>query len=328
LDQHVKSNPQSCAVVAIGRNEGERLVACLDALQGQGARVVYVDSGSTDNSVEEARKRGVAVVALDMSIPFTAARARNAGWATLVEGDQTPPEYVQFIDGDCILQPDWLETASKFLAERPKVAIVSGRNRERFPERSVYNWLADIEWDTPVGEGTACGGNAMIRTTALLETDGFNPNLIAGEEPELCLRLRKKGWSIWRIDAEMTLHDAALERFGQWWQRAKRAGFAAAEATKMHGKGPERHGVKPMMRAVIWGGILPLCLILGAAFISPWILLLGLIYPLQIVRRHLKGDPWTQAFFVMLAKIPELQGVLRYIWHNLQRREASLIEHK
>lgn len=69
------------AAVAIGRNEGARLVACLESMVGRVDPIIYVDSGSTDNSVAEARARGAEVVELDMSIPFTAARARNAGAA-------------------------------------------------------------------------------------------------------------------------------------------------------------------------------------------------------------------------------------------------------
>jgi glycosyltransferase involved in cell wall biosynthesis len=39
------------AVVAIGRNEGDRLKACLRSVVDVAALVVYVDSGSTDDSV-------------------------------------------------------------------------------------------------------------------------------------------------------------------------------------------------------------------------------------------------------------------------------------
>ena len=52
-------------VVAIGRNEGERLRCCLNSVVGRGLPVVYVDSSSTDSSVELARSMGVEVVELD-----------------------------------------------------------------------------------------------------------------------------------------------------------------------------------------------------------------------------------------------------------------------
>ena len=150
--------------IAIGRNEGARLVQCLDSLQGQVGRIVYVDSGSTDGSVEMARARGVEVVSLDMTQPFTAARARNAGLEALRQGDV--PAFVQFVDGDCEVRPDWISKAFSFLQENPKMAVVCGRRRERFPDASIYNAHCDREWDTPVGAALACGGDALMRMAA------------------------------------------------------------------------------------------------------------------------------------------------------------------
>ena len=158
------------------------------------------------------------MVELDLSRPFTAARARNAGFARLEEID-ADIRFVQFIDGDCELVDGWLAKAGRVLEERPEVAVVCGRRRERFPERSIYNRLADIEWNSPLGEVKYCGGDAMVRVEAFRQVGGFNPDLIAGEEPELCVRLRQNGGVILRIDAEMTLHDMAMTRFGQWWKR-------------------------------------------------------------------------------------------------------------
>src|SRR6185437_7195484 len=91
--------------VAIGRNEGERLRQCLKSLSAAAA-VVYVDSGSTDGSAEWARSQGADVIDLDIGLPFTAARARNAGFGRLREID-SDLRYVQFLDGDCELIDGW-----------------------------------------------------------------------------------------------------------------------------------------------------------------------------------------------------------------------------
>ncbi len=244
-------------VVVIGRNEGERLRRCLASTAAQMTALVYVDSGSTDGSPELARSMGAAVVGLDMSQPFTAARARNAGFAQL-RTLLPSVEFVQFVDGDCEVAPAWIETARNFLQSHADVAAVCGRRRERFPERSVYNLMCDIEWDTPVGETKACGGDVLMRVAALQQAGGYRDTLIAGEEPELCLRMRARGWRIWRLDAEMTLHDAAMLRFGQWWRRSQRAGFAYAEGMRLHGATPERHWVREGVSALAWGAGLPL----------------------------------------------------------------------
>ena len=321
------AEPQIGAVV-IGRNEGERLRRCLASMAGKVARVVYVDSGSTDGSLEMARDQGATIVELDLSKPFTAARARNAGIAALNDPPGPAPDYIQFVDGDCELREGWLETALAFLERHRDVAVACGRRRERFPEASVYNRLTDLEWDTPVGEARACGGDALMRGDALTQVGGYDPSLIAGEEPELCVRLRAAGWKIWRLDAEMTWHDAAITALSQWWKRARRAGHAYAEGAAMHGRPPERHKVTETRRALLWGAALPLGVGVLALVISPWALGLLLVYPAQIARIAAKtGDP-VQAGFLMLGKFPEALGALDYWQRRLRGQRSRLIEYK
>jgi GT2 family glycosyltransferase len=309
--------------VVIGRNEGERLVACLRALRGQMRRVVYVDSGSTDGSVAQARALGAEVVALDMTRPFTAARARNAGLEALAAD---PPEFVQLLDGDCEMVPGWPAAALAAFAEHPRAVVVCGRRRERFAQASVWNALADREWDTPVGPARACGGDALMRYAAVRAVGGYRDDLIAGEEPELCLRLRQAGGEVWRIAAEMVLHDAALTRFAQWWRRTRRAGHAFAEGAALHGARPERHWVAETRRALFWGAGLPV-LVLLAGLIHPAGWLLALAYPAQIVRLARRGGG-TWAVYSVLGKFAEAQGALGYWADRLRGRRRGLIEYK
>lgn len=318
------------AAVVIGRNEGERLVRCLRSIRKIIDRVVYVDSGSTDGSISAAEAAGAEIINLDPSKPFTAARARNAGVAALRAG--SAPDFVQFIDGDCELQCGWVDTAKEFLESNPKAAIACGRRRERFPERSVYNRLCNREWNTPIGRARSCGGDLLVRWTAFEEAGGFDPKLIAGEEPELCLRLRSNGWEIWRLDADMTLHDANITRFSQWWMRMRRGGHAAAEGMAMHGAPPERHGVAAVGRALLWGILLPIFVAFGTAAISPWVMMILAIYPLQVVRLAIrkggKSDDWEEACFLTIGKFPEAQGILMYFASRLAQEKLGLIEYK
>lgn len=320
----------SLAAVLIGRNEGARLIRCLASIRPLAGRIVYVDSGSSDGSVAAALAAGAEVVELDARQPFTAARARNAGLDRLRQGEV--PDWVQFVDGDCEVQPGWIATARAFLEANPKAAVACGRRRERFPEASVYNRLCDAEWDTPVGEAFACGGDALMRREALDQIGGYNPALIAGEEPEMCVRLRAKGWQIWRLDAEMTLHDAAMTRFSQWWKRTRRGGHAAAEGMAMHGSGPERLGRSMTLRALAWGLALPVATLALAALAGPWALALLLVYPLQVLRlaRRLGGHraAWEQALFLTLGKFAEAAGVMEYWVRRQIGRRAGLIEYK
>jgi len=309
--------------VAIGRNEGERLLACLASLSGQVRHIVYVDSGSDDGSIEAARAAGARVISLDLNAPFTAARARNAGLAALADD---PPDYVQFIDGDCALRDGWIVRARQFLHDNLGAAVVCGRRRERFPEASVYNRMIDAEWDTPIGEAKSCGGDALMRYQAVISVKGYREDLIAGEEPELCLRLRGRGWTIWRIDAEMTWHDAQLLRFGQWWKRGERAGHAFAEGAARFSTEQSPHWTREVRRIWVWGPAIPLVALIGS-LIHPAILLLVLIYPLQVARLS-RSMGWRAAFFNTLGKFPEAVGAIRFYARRLGQGQTRLIEYK
>lgn len=320
--------------VVIGRNEGERLVRCLESLKGAGAaEIVYVDSGSTDDSVLEAEERKARVVKLDLSRPFTAGRARNEGFEELLR-KRADIQFVQFIDGDCELAPEWLSRALDFLDGHPQVAIVCGRRQEKHPGASPYNKLCDIEWNTPVGEAEGCGGDSLVRVSAFRQVGGFSNRLIAGEEPELCHRLRSEGWKIWRIDADMTFHDAAMYRLTQWWMRGVRSGFGYAQvwAATRKGQGQSLYG-QQILRAVIWAGVIPLAAFVASLYDLRWIIGLACVYGLQVTRIALRRGAaqktaWTYGFFAMLAKFPELQGAARYLLMAIRGGQRSAILYK
>ncbi len=327
------SRVMDIGVVVIGRNEGDRLRRCLRSAISQLNVVVYVDSGSTDGSPEWAAGQGVQVVDLDLSSPFTAARARNAGAARVFELASSV-RYVQFIDGDCELVPMWLEHAHAYLELNPAVVAACGRLRERHPDRSIYNQMCDIEWDTPVGLARYFGGIVMIRTIAFREVDGFREDLIAGEEPELAIRLRKAGGSLARLDFEMALHDADILRFSQWWRRSVRAGYAYALGASIHGASPERHWVRESRRSLGWGFVIPLlgllCALMGYFYLMLAVILL---FPIQWLRLFTKsrGDRklrMATATFLIIGKFSEFNGQLRFFWHRIIRRQSPIIEYK
>ncbi|MFP4145148.1 MAG: glycosyltransferase family 2 protein [Phycisphaeraceae bacterium] len=333
----------SVGVIVIGRNEGERLKRCLRSLVGRAEVLVYVDSGSTDGSQAFARSLGVEVVDLDMDRPFTMARGRNAGLDYLL-GRYGELDYVQFVDGDCEVVEGWIELARRTLDDRPEAVAVCGHRREQHPEDSIYNRLADQEWQGPVGEVNACGGDVMVRTDAVRKIGGYRESLIAGEDPEFCVRLRQQtGGTILRLDALMTRHDAAMMRFGQWWRRTVRGGHAFAEGTAMHGGRPERHKVRELQRALFWGAALPMAAVAGvlaAGFAHPvWLAVPGVIaagYGVQVVRiyrgRRREGTPvrdaWLYAGFCLLGKVPEAIGAMKYALNRLRGRRSGLIEYK
>ncbi len=326
-----RASLRDIGVVAIGRNEGERLRRCFDAIPPGVRRIVYVDSHSTDRSVEEALRRDIDVLTLDMSIPFTAARARNAGLRRLAETCPGLP-FVQVIDGDCALAPGWLEAALAELESNPRLAAVCGRRRELHPESSIYNRLCNMEWDTPVGDADSCGGDALARLGTVLEIGGYDECLIAGEEPELCARLRARGWGIRRVDHEMTLHDAAMTLFSQWWKRTMRGGHAFAEVNAKHTTLWRRES----RSSLLWGLLLPASALGAAPFTGGLSLALLAAYPALLLRilarRHARGDTFLDAAlyasFCVLAKFPEMVGMAKYWWNRSHGRRGSLIEYK
>ena len=323
-------NYPAVGVVIIGRNEGSRLVNCLDSLAEFTPQVVYVDSASTDNSIAEAKNRGAHVVSLDMTKAFTAARARNAGFDAITS--LFPDiKYVQFVDGDCEVLSEWIHQALIFLENNQQVAVVNGVLNERFPNQSIYNFLCDAEWKLSKGEIKYCGGNALMRADVFKAMGGFLPNLIAGEEPELCVRLRKSGWKIWHLQEQMMLHDANITSFFQWWKRTIRAGYAYAEGSSMHGAHPERHWVAESRRAWLWGFTIPVMIVVVCFFSWKLSMLMTLVYPLQIARLAMKNKShknWQQAFFLVFGKFAEMIGQLKFFKQKYLKEEISLIEYK
>ena len=318
------------ALVLIGRNEGDRLKRALDAAQGQASRIVYVDSGSTDGSVAAARAAGAEVVELDMSVPFSAARARNAGFARLEQDD--PPTLVQFIDGDCALVPGWIAAAQAHIETDPKLAVVTGWRSEIDRDASVYNQMCDHEWHRPAGPITACGGDMLVRAEAFRQVGGFSDHVIAAEDDDFCLRLGAAGWRLERLPLEMTRHDAAMTRFGQWWRRAVRAGHGFAQVGDLH----PGYFRSEKRRVLLFGLILPLLALVGAAF-SAWVPLLVLaLYAVSYLRTvaglRAEGLAAPQArvhaLFLTLSKFPNLWGMAKYHFNRARNRTPEIIEYQ
>jgi glycosyltransferase involved in cell wall biosynthesis len=327
-------------IVIIGRNEGDRLRQCLESLRSAKATIVYADSGSTDGSAQLARDLGAEVVEIDESRRFTAARGRNEGFRRLSEIAEAV-QYVQFIDGDCDLAPNWLEHAVTALRNESDLAAICGLLRERHPQASVYNRLCDLQWNGPAGQIDACGGIAMYRVAAFREVGGFDPSVAAGEEPELCSRLRKAGWRILRLSQDMARHDAAMMSFGQWWQRSVRSGYGTADVF-------ERFGVvgcgRQIRSARLWtvGWLFALCAAMGLGralggpgaaetlaalvFLAPFVQAIRLAARVHLVSADLR-TAIMYGLLTMVAKWGQLIGHVRW---GLDRRfgRGTSVTHK
>lgn len=322
-------------VVIIGRNEGERLKRCVYSVIEENVHIVYVDSGSTDNSIEFVKSLGCDVVQLDTKTPFSAARARNEGFEHLVSSN-SDISYIQFIDGDCELLENWLELGIQFLDKNNNYAIVAGHTKERFPDKSIYNRLCDIEWQTPTGDIKSCGGIFLIRANAFLEVGGFLPSVVAGEEPEFCYRLRQVGWKIFHYNKDMVWHDADILKFTQWWKRSVRSGLAYAQGLVLHGSEAEKYCVRETFRIWLWALLIPLVISILAIYWSQFFLLLIALYPMQLIRVALSEVgrlasmkySFLYSFFVLLSKWPQLLGQANFFLKKLSHKQQEVIEYK
>ncbi len=317
--------------VAIGRNEGGRLERCLTSLKQHSDRVCYVDSGSVDDSLALAERSNALTECLPADQPFTAARARNAGFDALLE--KWPDiQYVLFIDGDCELADGFPAAARSKLEKTRDIGIVTGRCRELYPDATIYNRLAEMEWNGPIGEIDACGGIFVTRTAVFNKVGGFDVDVIAAEDDDFCIRVRQNNWRVERIDHDMCFHDADMHRFGQWWRRAVRAGYAYAQVGEKHAG----YFGAPRRRAWFWGLVLPGLALLAAPFSSGWSLLLFVLYPLsflKVLRKLVKDGAKPDqaglfAGFLTLSKFPNLIGMLDYKRKRLLGREIAIVEYK
>jgi GT2 family glycosyltransferase len=317
------------AIIAIGRNEGDRLQRCLTSLLGQAERIIYVDSGSADASVAVAQGLGATVVELDMSAPFTAARARNAGVEAL--GDDLP-DFLHFIDGDCVIVSGWIDSAKAAMMADPALGIVTGWRVEIHPEASIYNAICDHEWHRPAGPITTCGGDMLVRSTAFRQAGGFNAAVIAAEDDEFCLRVAMAGFTLIRLPQEMTRHNADMHRFSQWWRRSVRNGHGFAQLGTLH----PNHLARERMRVLIFAAVLPVLAVIGL-MVTPW-LFLGVLaiylgsYLRTVIGLVRGGMGATmaahQGLFLSLSKFPNLIGMITFHLRKWRGGDMTIIEYK
>ncbi len=332
--EQTNSNAAIVGAVIIGRNEGERLGRCIESVKSQVEHIVYVDSNSSDGSVVLAEGIGVDVICLTDG-PFTAARGRQAGLESLV-GKIDGLRYVLFIDGDCILREGWLVRACEYLEANERVAGVCGRRREEYPEKTIYNSLVDVDWNIPVGDVAYFGGDSVVRVEAMYEVGGWPIKLIAGEEPDMCFRMEACGWRIVCIDYDATLHDVAMTRFIEYWQRSIRSGHAYIEVGLRNRHSGGRRWLRMVASIVTYGLIWPIVMLISAFIFWPITILILLLYVRLFVLLMRYCRSWHYSVRVsmiyavlnIVCKFSGAIGVWRFIIGRLSKKRSTIIEYK
>ena len=324
-------------IVVIGRNEGQRLLLSLQSMQSSHAPLIYVDSGSSDDSVNIATPLADIVYLLNPSKPFSAARARNEGFEKLISTFQNL-KFVQFVDGDCILSRGWLNAAAAALDEVENRAAVVGHLHESNPHLSVYNRLCALEWKSPAGDLTnfgALGGISMMRADVFKALNGFTENVIAGEDSEFGVRLSLAGYRVTKINHDMAIHDANMTSFGQWWKRSVRAGHAIGQRAAMNGNTIVKDCVQERKSTLFWGIFLPMLALILLIPTCGFSLAIGLAYILlgikvYLYRRKLDesaSDAMVYARFIVLGKFANGLGLIKFFVNSLKKR-YEIIEYK
>jgi len=260
----IPESNQTVAIIAIGRNEGDRLKSCLRAAMAGARTVVYVDSGSEDGSAEYAASVGCIVVQLDPAQPFSAARARNEGFACVMEHE---PDVDLF--SLSMATATWLTVGSS-AASRPSMsgrmwplpADMCARSIPKQPSiTSCATW-----------SGSRCRGRLALAAAS----SWCAPRLPRSRRlPSRCNC--RRGTRVLRAGAACGLEDSAggcgdgsprcgddaLQPVGR---RALRSGHAYAQVAALHGKSDERYYVRDCRRIWIWGLVLPA----GALCLAPF----------------------------------------------------------
>ena len=333
-NQHIDSK---IGLVVIGRNEGQRLLLSLQSMQSSHCPIIYVDSGSSDNSVEIAKPLVNCVHQLDSATPFSAARARNEGCQHLTTLFPSL-QYIQFVDGDCVIDEGWLTAAQAAIEQDEKRAAVIGHLQELNPDASIYNRMCAMEWRSPAGELTnfgALGGISMIRADVFKQLGGFKANVIAGEDSEFGVRLSLAGYKVVKIDHIMAVHDANISTFQQWWKRAVRGGHAIGQRADLNGATIAKDCVKERKSTLVWGVFLPIVALILLIFAGCWGLLILLTYVFLAIKvyfyRRKQGensrDAFTYAQFMPFVKIANGLGLLKF-YVNKFKQSYEIIEYK
>lgn len=270
-------------------------------------------------------------------------RIRNTGYRRLKAIDPEV-EFVQFLEADFQLDPNWFEAAAAFMRRRPEVSIIDGHQSVRLSDKSVLNRIAEISREKATGELQVLGGSAFMRAAAFEEVGGFRGDIAANDTEDLCLRLRRRGHHIWCIDDAMGQINLPQLRLKDWWANAKRCGYEYAHGKSLHGSPPERFRVLEHARALIWGGIFPAMIIFSAIifavatkFLSPlanpvatfgWIMgfgsLIYLVKLLVIAIRHgfFSLSSWAYGLITIAGHFGEFIGVMNYYLSSRSRQRS------
>ena len=167
------------SVIVIGKNEGERLEACLTsaqrALRMLSYELIYVDSHSTDDSLAIARAHGARCF-LPEETDTTAGLGRYIG-TQAAHG-----EYLLFLDGDMQLQQGFVERAMLRVAAGGCDGVCGIRTDHYMKDGKVVSVCENYFGCTQERVAPEFGGAIFLTAQALERCGGWATDTVACEE--------------------------------------------------------------------------------------------------------------------------------------------------
>ncbi|MEO8391390.1 MAG: glycosyltransferase [Chloroflexota bacterium] len=195
------------SVVVITRNQEWNVPRLIESVLSKASPflsidVILVDSASTDKTVGMACAYPINIISLAPDQRLTAAAGRYVGY------NHTSGQFVLFLDGDMELSEGWLEQALEILLQDPRIAVVTGEliDRPKLTPYDIYISSRAPRETAPVVDVPHGGGAALYRRSVLKEVGTFNPYLYSDEEPDLCVRIRHKGYRVVKLTSSIALH--------------------------------------------------------------------------------------------------------------------------
>ncbi len=215
-------------VVIVNWNTRALVLDCIGALEqnaGTETACVVVDNGSTDGSADAIEREFSNVGLIRNEANFGFARANNIALAGL------KTDFALLLNSDARIQPGALPAMLEYMKTNPTVGIVGARllNEDgsiqnafdNFPtlatellNKSLLRRLFPARYagkslriTSPTEVESVIGACMLIRAAALEQTGLFDEDyFFFKEETDLCLQMRKVGWSVVHLPDAIAVH--------------------------------------------------------------------------------------------------------------------------
>jgi N-acetylglucosaminyl-diphospho-decaprenol L-rhamnosyltransferase len=204
--------PPEASIIIVTYRSADVIGSCLDSIESAGSvsrEVFVVDNASTDGTAERVRTRypSVQLIANSDNRGFSAA---NNQAIPLCRG-----RYLYFLNPDAELAGGCLETAVRHMDENPAVGLAG--TKVVYPDGSMQETIslrypgqkhaAEELKGLPGAIACVLGASMIVRADLIRAIGGFDEDyFLYGEDQELCLRIRQRGYEIGYIGEAVVRH--------------------------------------------------------------------------------------------------------------------------